>query len=329
MLLGSVRRFAFFFALPIALFTAACGQDGETASTGTSTSSSTTSGTGGGGTGGSGGAGTALKIADWNVHNLFDDQQESDEDVVSTKEYNDHIDAIAATLGPHDPDIIVFAEVENERALNDISDAMGNGAYTATLIPGNDTRHVHIGVLSRVPFSDVVSHKDDEFVLMGTPAPTYKYVRDCLEMHLNFGGREIVLLGIHFRSKGNPDANPPVPDDAEKRYAEAEHTRSIADGLTAADPNLALLVLGDFNDTPDSYTFKAVAREDYIDAPSLMPAAEAYTYIYNGTKELIDHQLMNPNMALLLDETSVVIPHDASVSDASDHYPIIATYRVK
>lgn len=322
-------RAALFALVPALALLVGCGEDGPSNLAATAASSSSGSGGGGtGGGGGSGGGGTALRIANWNVHNFFDDKKDSTEDVVSQGEYDAHVNDVGTVLAAENPDIVVFAEVENTRVLDAIGEKMGGG-YTATLVPGNDPRLVHIGVLSRVPFTDVVSHKDDEFAQVGEQAPLYTYVRDCLELHLTYAGKEIVLLGVHFRSKGQPDANPPVPDDANRRAAEAEHTRLIANELTGANPALGLVVLGDFNDLPGSYPYNVVAGNDYENAPDALPEGERYSYIYNGTKELIDHQLSNPVMSAWLDPASVTIVHSDTVDDASDHSPVIATYRVK
>jgi endonuclease/exonuclease/phosphatase family metal-dependent hydrolase len=323
-------RARLFALVPAFAFLFGCGEDGPSnlAATASTSSGSGGSGAGSGGAGGAGGGGTALRIANWNVHNFFDDKKDSTEDVVSQGEYEAHVSDVGTVLAAEDPDIVVFAEVENTRVLDAIGEKMGGG-YTATLLEGNDPRLVHIGVLSRVPLTDVVSHKDDEFAQIGEQAPLYTYVRDCLEVHLTFAGKEIVLLGVHFRSKGQPDANPPVPDDANRRAAEAEHTRQIANTLTAADPALGLVVLGDFNDLPGSYPYNVIAGNDYENAPDALPEGERYSYIYNGTKELIDHQLSNPVMSAWLDPASVTIVHSDTVDDASDHSPVIATYRVK
>ena len=311
----------------------ACGSDGNTV-TGSTSSSSTTSSSSGGGAGGEGAgggqSGAPVTILNWNLHNLFDDKKDTDEDVVSTSEYQEHLDDIAKILSEMDPDIGVFAEVENIDALNDLNEKIGGG-YTATLIEGNDTRHTNVGVLSKLAFSDVVSHKDDEFVLAGTPAPTYKYTRDCLEVHVPFASGDLVLLAVHFRSKGNPDATPPVPDDADKRLAEGQHTKEIANALAAEDPTRAILILGDFNDLPGSTVYNWIGGSEpnkYTDAADAIPGDDRFTYVYNGTKELIDHQMMSPVLTPLLDASSVTIRHGSDVDDASDHSPLMATYYV-
>jgi endonuclease/exonuclease/phosphatase family metal-dependent hydrolase len=181
-------------------------------------------------------------------------------------------------------------------------------------------------VLSRLAFDRVVSHKADEFTEGGTASPVYHYSRDCLELHLTVNGRRVILLGVHFKAKA-------PPDDPQKRLAEGEHTRAIADALTAADPEAAVLVLGDFNDTPDSPAVAAIAGAApsvYVDsAARVSPAEDAWSYEFQGTRQLIDHQLASPKLAALLVPGSVTITHAAAQSAASDHAPVAATYRIE
>ncbi len=315
----------------------ACGQDPET-TTGSTTGTSSTTGSSTGGTGGGGGsAGTPLKIMDWNVHNFFDDKddpavpnataQTSGETVKSTAQYDAQRAAIATMIGTYDPDIIVFAEVENVGVLEDLNADLGDKYVDLQVPQGNDARGVHIAAMSKIAFTSVVSHKDDSFLLEGTAGPNYKFSRDAPEFHLTYAGRDIVLVGIHFRSKG-------PPDDADKRLAEAQHTRAIADGLTSANADLGLVILGDANDTPGSFPVNALVGADpdvYKDAPDSVPSPQRWTYDYQGTLELIDHQLSNKVLAPMLDEASVQIPDGHMIDDqeVTDHSPIFAKYDIQ
>src|SRR5262249_38504889 len=156
-----------------------------------------------------------------------------------------HLTEIANVIGALDPDVAVLAEVENQGVLDDLNGKLANKYATRSVIEGNDPRGVDVAALSKIAFSSVVSHKDDSFVLAGTQGPNSPFAGAAVGSHLTFGGRSIVLLGIPFRSKG-------PPDDPNKRLAEAERARAIADGLTAADANLGVAILGDYNDLPNS-----------------------------------------------------------------------------
>jgi len=337
------RRFA---ALGLALLTAAsaCGQQGvvaTSASGGGGSGSSAMGGAGGGIGGGGGGTGgeanttpEPLAVFNWNARNFFDtkkdDFQNADEIVLSATDYQTKRQIIGAVISQLNPDVAVLSEIEHLSILDDLNKSELGGAYVATaLIEGNDSRGIDIGVMSKIPFDQVVSHKDDSFTVNGTNGPFYRYTRDCLELHLTYNGRHVVLLGVHFRSKGGTD-------DPDKRLAEAQRTRAIANGIAKADPKAAIVVLGDFNDVPGSLPYKAVLGAQpslYGDVADEVPSAHRYSYDYMGTLELIDHQMSTPLLYGMLKPGSVVLLHGQDIDSggkyASDHAPLMATYLIK
>jgi endonuclease/exonuclease/phosphatase family metal-dependent hydrolase len=290
------------------------------------------SGSGGNGTGGDGGQvipndPKALRVLNWNVHNLENDKDDSGapgETIVTTAEYTAHRQAVGIVLKDMDADIVVLTEVENKAVLDDLNNTELSGRYIASsLIEGNDYRGVDIGVLSKYPIDSVVTHKQEPFTLVGTQGPNYYFSRDCPEIHIQFNGRKMVFLGTHLKAKSN--------DDPIKRLAEAQRTRAIADELAKADPTRAIAILGDFNDTPGSPPYLAVVGEaptQFTDVSLSIPLADRWTYEYQGQKELIDYQIVNPVLAPMVDVKSVIIRHAQNVTVASDHAPVIATYMV-
>ncbi len=269
----------------------------------------------------------ALSVLNWNVHNLENDKDDSGapgETIVTTAAYTSHRKAVGIVLKEMDPDIAVLPEVENKAVLDDLNTTELGGKYIATsLIDGNDYRGVDIGVLSKYPIDSVVSHKDDAFTLNGTQGPNYYFARDCPEIHIQFNGRKMVFLGSHLKAKSN--------DDPVKRLAEAQHTRAIANSLAKADPTRAIVILGDFNDTPGSQPYLAVVGEGaslFTDVSLSIPMADRWSYNYQGKLELIDYQIVNPVLGPMIDTKSVAIRHSANVDNASDHSPMIATYMV-
>ena len=317
-------------AAALSLACSACGQEGRTASTssGAGGASASSSGPGAGGGGGALPAAKPLRILDWNAHNFVNDKNDSsapDEFVKTSSQYVAQRTAVGAILADLDPEIAMLAEIENQAVLDDLDAAALDGAYAEKAISeGNDPRGINIGVLSKIPIDDVVSHADDSFTEAGTSGPPFKYSRDCLELHLTFNGRRIVLLGVHFKAKT-------PPDDPAKRLAEAQHTREIADAIAEKDPDAAIVILGDFNDLPDSPPVLAVAGKApdvYTDAAASAASGDRWTFDFEGKLELIDHQMSNPLMFERLDPASVVIRHGADVDDASDHAPVMATYDV-
>ena len=289
-------------------------------------------GSGGGNAGGEGGTVVPndplpLRVLNWNVHNLENDKDDSGapgETIVSSAEYASHRKAVGAVIALLDPDVAVLQEVENKAVLEDLNETELGGKYVGSfLVDGNDYRGVDIGILSKFPIDSTASHKSDAFPLNGTQGPNYYYARDCVEVHLGFNGRKMVFLGVHFKAKSN--------DDPMQRLAEAQHTRAIADALMKEDPSRAIVILGDFNDTPESPPHLAVRGEgatQFTDIAQSVPSADRWTYDYQGKLELIDFQFANPNLSQMLDAASVTIRHAKDAEDASDHAPIIATYMV-
>lgn len=302
--------------------------------------SSSSSGGGGSGTGagGSGGEATSsgaggegagvpgqqVTIVTWNLHNFFDTVEDASNEAVDSQSqaaYDAKLAAAVETIGDLDPDIMLVIEVENEGILEDMNAALGGVYTTLHLTEGNDPRGVDIGLMSKIPTTDIVSHLEDKFALEGTAGPTYSYSRDCPEYHFRIGDQNLVLLGVHYKAKGPPD-NP------EKRLAEAQHTRAIADFLVSQDESLAVAILGDFNDLPGSPPLDATIDGPpvFVDAATFAPEQDQWSFDFEGSLELIDHLVMNPTLDALLDPTSVAIPHTSAVEDASDHAPIVATF---
>jgi predicted extracellular nuclease len=324
-------------ALCLSLSLAACQGSSTTTTSGTGASGNAGGQGGGGAGGGAGGAGgeglvgTPVKVANWNVRNFFDavDNPAIDNDseqVFSPSEYADKGEKVGAVLTALAADVVVLSEVENQTVLDDLNTNHLAGAYPhRAIVDSNDPRGIDVGVLSKLPLVDVVSHKDDMFTVEGSNAPVYQFARDCMEFHFEVDGRRVVLLGVHYRSKG-------PPDDADKRLAEAQRSRAIAAEVAALHPDAAIAILGDFNDLPGSLPVEWVrlgpGGEPWIDAPDFVPTQDRWTFEFMGDLELIDHQFSNPVLASMLDQSSVVIRHGADVEAAGDHAPIMATYYV-
>ncbi|WP_437678589.1 endonuclease/exonuclease/phosphatase family protein [Sorangium sp. So ce131] len=295
---------------------------------------------GGQGTGGAGGghntdpppAAEPLAVLTWNTKDFFNDQDDTEGDeetVLSPARYRAKREAVAAVLAQLDPDVAVLQEVEHLDVLEDLSRIELGGAYPhAALVEAYDPRGIDVGAISKIPFDKIVSHRDDRFTLRGTNTPVYTFTRDCLELHLTRGGRKVILLGVHFEAKSSPD-------DPDRRLAEAQRTRAIADALAAEHPTAAITVLGDFNDLPGSPPFQAVAgagagagQVAFEDVAAAVPPADRWTYDFRGQLELIDHQMVNPPLRSMLNPGSVQIPHGPEIDDASDHAPIFSVYRI-
>lgn len=149
-----------------------------------------------------------------------------------------------------DADILAVVEAEDRVALKQFSDQVltevGGQPYERVMvIDGNDDRGIDVGLMTRAGYEIGLmrSHIHDI-----RPAGGLIYSRDCPEYEITTpGGESIWVLPNHFKSKFGGDN----PESRAKREAQATRTAEIYERLRA-DGHANVVVLGDFNDTPDS-----------------------------------------------------------------------------
>jgi endonuclease/exonuclease/phosphatase family metal-dependent hydrolase len=152
------------------------------------------------------------------------------------------------------------------------------------------------------------------------------------------------LIGAHLKSKlASPEA-----DEAAQRLEEAKALRRIIDARLAADPQAKLIVLGDFNDTRNAASTRAVigqgkgrlfdtrpAERNGDNLPNPNPRYEprnvTWTHYYGveDSYARIDYILLSPAMKKywLPDETYIPVIPNWGIG--SDHRPVVAGFKVE
>ena len=304
------------------------------------------SGGGGGGEGGASGSAGAppgppvqFRVVTFNVRNLFNDKADDPppfgaEEILPTGEYQQKLADVAAILAKMNPDLVMLQEIENDAVLKDIQarPELGGRFVDRATFSGNDPRGIDIGALSAVPLTEKISHKDDQFALAGTGgSDKYRFARDLLEVHAQVNGRRMIFLGVHLKAKSN--------DDPQKRLAEAQRARFVADQRRKEDPEAAVLILGDFNDFPGSPPMDAVEGqppgEIYGSVGESLGGALAWSVFTDSTasgKALHDDLRGSPWLMERLVKGSAKILHDDQLESAlrqvSDHAPVAATFQI-
>lgn len=269
----------------------------------------------------------------YNLQTLFDpvDQGgEYEEFRVSTGAWNEALyktrlaalaSAIAAASLPggsgKGPDVLVVQEAENARVLKDLAEAAGGYPYIASS-PDEDA-NLGCGVLSRYPITAVRAHrvrKPD-----GAPSSVPRYL---LEVELDVGGRNLLVIAAHLKSKlGGAEETEP------ERRAVTAFAGMLVGSRLAADPLLAVVVAGDFNENPDEFERVGRAYPTALMAPDAGPGqwllisgdrelfgtvadsalvapapvlycpweeGGGYSYRYQGECEQIDQLLLSPGL---------------------------------
>ena len=278
-----------------------------------------------------------FRVATYNVANYLDQTTESRRQVKSAEAKAKVCESIRAMK----PDVIAFEEMGSLSAFMELRDSLkqdGLDYPNWEHINGWDT-NIHVAVLSKFPIVARRPHTNDNFLLSGR---RFRVNRGFAELDLKVNDHyTFTLLAAHLKSRR------PVPegDEAEIRLEEAKLLREKIDADFAANPNANLIVLGDFNDTKDSKSTKAIighgkhklvdtrpAERNGDNLPNSNPAWEpmnvTWTHYYGkeDTYSRIDYIMLSPGMAREWVTNETYIPTIPNWGLGSDHRPIVATF---
>jgi endonuclease/exonuclease/phosphatase family metal-dependent hydrolase len=250
----------------------------------------------------------AVRVATWNVHDLFDEEDRrappGELDVVpAPAEVEAKLDAVAAVLRRLDADVVVLQEVENAGVLGRL--AARAGYPEGRLVEGLDPRGIDVAALSRLPVEAYVSHLGETDALGRSLWP-----RDCVEVHVRAAGRPLVVVASHLSSA--------VSDDGTRRAVQAARLREVADGLRVARPGTLVVAGGDLNDGPASAALAPLLGDaTWLD---LAPPGAA-TWSSGAAASRLDYLLVPREDAGAV--LGVAVADGADVRGASDHRPVV------
>lgn len=274
-----------------------------------------------------------VKVATFNVHNFFDDKDDPShaDEVLSAQEVSSKLTQLGVALKLIAADVIALQEVENREVLDRlVKEHLSNLGYAHVhLQPGNDPRGINVAVLSRYPLVRVTSHASDYFKgLDPADSKNYRFSRDCLEVLLEPSqNRRLLLLVNHLRA--NDWQDPALA--TRTREAQAKRLREIVDATLKWEPEANVAVLGDLNDAPDSKTLSLIksGATALVDPLAQKPLTQRYTTIYSGDQVQIDYILVTPGLLADMVANSAHVDHSSPFKSASDHYPVIASFRLQ
>ena len=235
------------------------------------------------------------------------------------------------------PDVLALQEMGPTNALLELRESLKADGLDLPYwehVSGFDT-NIHVAILSKFPFTARRPHTDASFLLSGR---RFRVSRGFGEVDIQVNpSYSFTLIAAHLKSKRAVAQ----ADEAEMRLEEAKLLRETVDARLAANPKANLIVLGDFNDTKDSASTKAVigrGKQKLVDTrpaerngdnpPGREPRNVAWTHYFGkeDSYSRIDYILLSPGMARewLASETYVLTLPNWGVG--SDHRPILATF---
>lgn len=249
----------------------------------------------------------SLVVMFWNVENFFDhvDQGtgESDKEFSSfgarhwtKRKFQTKCDDIAKSvlwIGDEYgrmPDVIGLAEVENRWVLWKLlnNTLLRKYDYKIVHFDSGDRRGIDVALLYRESVFRKISHSLTVPVEEGVRMTTRDMLQVCLEDMI---GQRVNLIVCHHPSKYGGDE-----ESSSRRNAAMEALRGLCDSLEVADPDVPVVAMGDFNDTPDGEQFGLLEGVLVNKADSLY-AEDCGTIRYQGVWELIDMFLVSEDLA--------------------------------
>jgi endonuclease/exonuclease/phosphatase family metal-dependent hydrolase len=280
-----------------------------------------------------------FRIAQYNVETYLDQPTESRpaKSEAAKAKVRDSILALK-------PDVIALEEMGTTNALLELQASLKSAGLDLPYwehISAYDT-NIHVAILSRFPFTARRPHTNDSFLLAGR---RFQVKRGFAEVDIQVNDHfAFTLIAAHLKSK----VPTPEADEAELRFEEAKKLRELIDVRLNASPNLNLVVLGDFNDLPDSEPIRAIIgprgkrslvdtrpAENNGDDPPVgdrraAPRKIAWTHYYakEDTYSRIDYILVSHAMTRVWDPSRTCILATPNWGVASDHRPLVAAFAV-
>jgi len=266
--------------------------------------------------------GVNVKIATYNVENLFDlryDGSEYSEYIPNTiwqwntKTYRQKIKNIAKVIVDMNPDIIALTEIESDLALKDLQKELSRQGlwFRYRAIADKKPTSVKNAILSKYPLRKKEIYISRSY---GT--------RNILETKVYIKNRPLYIYVNHWKAKSGPES---------KRIV---YAKALVKRLHQLPKNIPYLLVGDFNahyeehksflkkrkhndtkgitginhilktvdENNELYTRQSLQEDGNYNLWMELPVSQRYSHIYKSKKEALDHIIISP--ALLKQEKS-------------------------
>lgn len=219
-------------------------------------------------------------LAFYNIENLFDiknDPLTNDDDFLPTskkrwtaKRYQNKLrklGSVISKIGGENTDvapvIVGLAEVENKTVLSDLvrSKNLIEENYSYIHYDSPDERGIDVALLYK---SDVfiVENTETFSVYLQNEFGEQDYTRDILLVQGRIKNEKINIIVNHWSSRREGEK-----ETEHKRIAAANVVNSIIKMLKKEDLNTKVIVMGDFNDNPDSISLSLLEKEGELHNP--------------------------------------------------------------
>lgn len=238
------------------------------------------------------------------------------------------IAAVVSLLTAVRPDILGVCEMGSTADLailqSDLKKA-GLNLPNSEWVEGADTTR-HLALLSRFPIIARQPVTNQRYLLDDSQFPVQRGFLDVtVQVHADY---QLRLVGVHLKSR----LDTPEADQELMRRNEAQLLRQHIDAVLLAAPETNLMVYGDFNDSRDQPSIKAIkgirgATNALSEIPAGDDSGERWTFYYPTADEYSRIDFLMASSALMpeVKQGSAFLPGGNAWSRASDHRPVSVT----
>jgi len=252
---------------------------------------------------------SVVRVVFYNVENIFDpadDPNKRDEEF--TPNGDRHWDnykfyeklkntskAILACGGFTPPEVIGLCEIENKRVLEQLIYAtpLKKIAYKISHFESKDRRGIDVGLLYN---SEVFTLVQEQIIPINFPWDSTYHTRDILWTQLKIADDTINFFVNHWPSRWGGQLE---TEDA--RVFAAQTLKAVTDSLFSQNSNVKIIIMGDFNDSPQNKSIKDVLtgptnQQFYL--RNLMSEELPYpgSHRYQGEWSYLDQMIISKGM---------------------------------
>ncbi|WP_439132129.1 endonuclease [Polaribacter sp.] len=251
-----------------------------------------------------------ITVAFYNVENLFDtidDPRTLDDDFtpkgkknwtykryrIKIKKLGSVISQLGLNKSNNPPAIVGLVEVENAKVVADLANSMHLRKHHYNFVHHDspDERGIDVALLyDKVAFELIASETYPVF--LEDERGERDYTRDILKVSGNLYGELVHILVNHWSSRREG-----VEETEHKRILAAETLRSIVAEIESKEMNPKIIIMGDFNDDPNSKSVQKYMVQDdfYNPMKTLLDKENHGTLTYNGSWNLFDQIIFSKN----------------------------------
>ena len=235
--------------------------------------------------------------------------------------------AIVAAILEMKPDILGVCEIGDATFLKDLQDRLKAGGLDlphSELVTAASGYNRNLGLLSRFPIVARDSRDDYTYLIDGEKFP---FQRGVLDVTLAITpGYQLRYVGLHLKSKREV----PNADQALMRLNEARLARKHIDQIFKEEPDVNLLVTGDFNDLRIEPPVKALqsgfTRAGYLASLTLDDQYGfrwTHHWSFADSYSRFDYALYSKGLSPEIERDLSHIYHWPDWDKASDHRPLV------